>query len=91
MTSMTDLVRHSAVFQPGDPPRSGHMVFLDPEGPSAVTMAEPHEGTRRVAARLIPVGEAVAALARARMDPRAHPAARFWGAVALVALQLVTR
>lgn len=70
------------------------MTFLDPDGPSVVTVAEEHDGavrTREVAATLVPVGEAVAALARARMDPRAHPATRFWGAAALVALQLVTR
>ncbi|MFG6201087.1 DEAD/DEAH box helicase [Nonomuraea sp. JJY05] len=91
---MSNLTRHAAVFQPGDPPRSGHITFLDPDGPSAVTVAEEHDGTvrtREVAATLVPVGEAVAGLARARMDPRAHPAARFWGAAALVALQLVTR
>ncbi|GAA3262705.1 DEAD/DEAH box helicase [Nonomuraea helvata] len=67
------------------------MVFLDPDGPSTVTVARPDGDTRQVAATLVPVGEAVAALARARMDQQAHPAARFWGAVALVALQLVTR
>src|SRR5690606_24815991 len=37
------------------------------------------------------VAGAVATLARARTDTAAHPAARFWGAAALVALQLVTR
>ncbi|MGW0203528.1 hypothetical protein [Nonomuraea sp. NPDC003201] len=94
MSFPTDLAQHAAVFQPGDPPRSGHVTFLDPDGPSAVTVAEEHDGTmrtREVAATLVPVGEAVAGLARARMDPRAHPATRFWGAAALVALQLVTR
>ncbi|MFI7132760.1 DEAD/DEAH box helicase [Nonomuraea sp. NPDC050153] len=94
MSFSTDLAQHAAVFQPGDPPRSGHVTFLDPDGPSVVTVAEEHDGavrTREVAATLVPVGEAVAALARARMDPRAHPATRFWGAAALVALQLVTR
>ncbi|MET7335769.1 DEAD/DEAH box helicase [Nonomuraea sp. NPDC005650] len=94
MSFSTDLAQHAAVFQPGDPPRSGQVTFLDPDGPSVVTVAEEHDGavrTREVAATLVPVGEAVAALARARMDPRAHPATRFWGAAALVALQLVTR
>ncbi|MBB5782202.1 DEAD/DEAH box helicase [Nonomuraea jabiensis] len=94
MSFSTDLAQHAAVFQPGDPPRSGHITFLDPDGPSAVTVAEEHDGavrTREVAATHVPVGEAVAGLARARMDPRAHPATRFWGAAALVALQLVTR
>ncbi|WP_222871475.1 DEAD/DEAH box helicase [Nonomuraea sp. PA05] len=94
MTSSTDLARHPAVFQPGDPPRSGHVAFLDPGGNGQVTLAEEHDGqvtTRPAAATLVPVAEAVAALARARTAPDAHPAARFWGAAALVALQLVTR
>ncbi|MFD0475251.1 SNF2 helicase-associated domain-containing protein [Nonomuraea thailandensis] len=94
MSSSTDLVRHSAVFQPGDPPRSGQIAFLDPGGDGLVTVAEEQDGqvtARSAAATLVPVGEAVAALARARTDPHAHPAARFWGAAALVALQLVTR
>ncbi|MGI5290853.1 DEAD/DEAH box helicase [Nonomuraea polychroma] len=91
---MTDLTRHAAVFEPGDPPRSGHVTFLDPGGNDAVTVAEQHAGAvraRRVAATRVPVTTAVAALARARTDEQAHPAARFWGAAALVALQLVTR
>ncbi|MEO3868312.1 DEAD/DEAH box helicase [Nonomuraea sp. B12E4] len=91
MRLTTDLARHPAVFQPGDPPRSGRVAFLDPEGEAVVTVATEDEGTREAAATLVPVGEAVAALARARTDAAAHPAARFWGAVALVALQLVTR
>ncbi|MFI7705346.1 DEAD/DEAH box helicase [Nonomuraea sp. NPDC049480] len=91
---MTDLVRHAAVFEPGDPPRSGHVTFLDPTGPDTVTVAEEHGGsatTRQAAAIRVPVAESVSALVRARADERAHPAARFWGAAALVALQLVTR
>ncbi|MEV4472249.1 DEAD/DEAH box helicase [Nonomuraea sp. NPDC049504] len=94
MSSQTDLARHPAVFQPGDPPRTGHIAFLDPAGDSVLTVAEERDegvATRAVPATLVPVGEAVAALARARKDPHAHPAARFWGAAALIALQLVTR
>jgi superfamily II DNA or RNA helicase len=59
-----------------------------------LTVAEERDGgvaTRSVPATFVPVGQAVAALARARKDPHAHPAARFWGAAALIALQLVTR
>lgn len=95
MSSLTDLAQHAAVFQPGDPPRSGHLAFLDPAGDSLVTVTEQHDdgqvGTRSAPATLVPVGTAVAGLARARMDPQAHPATRFWGAAALIALQLVTR
>ncbi len=70
------------------------MAFLDPGGDTTVTVVERHDGGLRaceVPARRIPVPEAVAALVRARRDDGAHPAARFWGAVALVALQLVAR
>ncbi|TMR91155.1 DEAD/DEAH box helicase [Nonomuraea basaltis] len=91
---MTDLHRHAALFEPGDPPRSGHVTFLDPGGHDTVTVAEEHGEAvraRQVAATRVPVAAAVAALARARADEQAHPAARFWGAAALVALQLVTR
>lgn len=94
VSSQTDLARYPAVFQPGDPPRSGHIAFLTPEGDSVLTVAEERDGgvaTRSVPATFVPVGQAVAALARARKDPHAHPAARFWGAAALIALQLVTR
>ncbi|MGP3932009.1 DEAD/DEAH box helicase [Nonomuraea sp. KM88] len=94
MSPLTDLVRHAAVFQPGDPPRSGVVAFLDPDGESTMTVAEQNGGevrTQQVAATVVPVHEAVAALARARTGPDVHPATRFWGAVALVALQLVTR
>lgn len=91
---MTDLARHAALFQPGDPPRAGQVAFLDPGGAATVDVAEQDaDGVRirQVPATLVPVGEAVAALARARTDPAAHPATRFWGAAALIALQLVTR
>ncbi|WP_345407074.1 hypothetical protein [Nonomuraea salmonea] len=72
MSSQTDLARHPAVFQPGDPPRTGHIAFLDPAGDSVLTVAEERDegvATRAVPATLMPVGEAVAALARARKDP----------------------
>ncbi len=70
------------------------MAFLDPQGDATVTVVEQHGGelrTREAPATRVPVAEAVAALARARGDEAAHPAARFWGAASLVALQLVTR
>ncbi|MEV0590340.1 DEAD/DEAH box helicase [Nonomuraea cavernae] len=94
MSSPIDLAQRPVVFEPGDPPRSGRMAFLDPGGDTTVTVVEQHDGTLRVreaAAVRVPVSEAVATLARARRDEGAHPAARFWGAAALVALQLVTR
>ncbi|MFG1946309.1 DEAD/DEAH box helicase [Nonomuraea sp. NPDC048826] len=93
MTVGHDSVQNAVVFEPGDPPRAGHITFLDPAGEETVTIAEQAGGvrTRQAPATRVPVAEAVSALARARTDTTAHPAARFWGAAALVALQLVTR
>ncbi|WP_344577713.1 DEAD/DEAH box helicase [Nonomuraea roseoviolacea] len=99
MSASTDLVRQAVLFEPGDPPRSGRMVFLAadgaPDGGGMVEVAEDAgDGTvriRRAPATRLLVGEAVAALARARHDAAAHPAARFWGAAAVLALQLVAR
>ncbi|MGN9786075.1 DEAD/DEAH box helicase [Nonomuraea sp. ZG12] len=94
MSLTPDSVRHPVVFEPSDPPRSGQIAFLDPRGDSTATVVEQHDGELRVReapAVRVPVAEAVAALARARQDETAHPAARFWGAASLVALQLVTR
>lgn len=88
------LGQYAAVFEPSDPPRAGTVAFLDPAGEGTLAVAEQHDGhirLREAAATRLPVAGAVAALARARTDAAAHPAARFWGAAALVALQLVTR
>ncbi|MGW2219166.1 DEAD/DEAH box helicase [Nonomuraea sp. NPDC001684] len=95
MSALPDLARHPAIFRPGDPPRSGHLVFLDDQGDRTATVIEQDDDgqprARERAVTEIPVADAVAVLARARADAAAHPATRFWGAVALVALQLVTR
>ncbi|MFI7422632.1 DEAD/DEAH box helicase [Nonomuraea sp. NPDC049684] len=95
MSALPDLAQHPAIFRPGDPPRSGHLVFLDDQGEATATVIEPGDDgrprARERAVTEIPVADAVAVLARARADAAAHPATRFWGAVALVALQLVTR
>ncbi|YCK38587.1 DEAD/DEAH box helicase [Actinomadura sp. ATCC 39365] len=95
MSALPDLAQHPAIFRPGDPPRSGHLVFLDDQGDGSATVIEQdddgHPRARERAVTEIPVADAVAVLARARADAGAHPATRFWGAVALVALQLVTR
>ncbi|RSM97033.1 ATP-dependent helicase [Nonomuraea sp. WAC 01424] len=95
MSALPDLARHPVIFEPGDPPRSGHLVFLHDEGDDTATVIEqdddgrPHPRER--AATRVPAADAVAVLARARADAAAHPAARFWGAASLVALQLITR
>ncbi|MFI6597237.1 DEAD/DEAH box helicase [Nonomuraea sp. NPDC050536] len=77
---------HAVIFEPGDPPRSGTMIVLDPGGGETVHLHDGPAGAVR-----IPVAEAVAELARARAAADAHPAARFWGGAALLALQLVAR
>ncbi|MGH3979952.1 MAG: SNF2-related protein [Pseudonocardiaceae bacterium] len=98
------LVRCAVVFEAGDPPRAGRMAFwtetdrdsaglpegIGEPGELAVVMA-PGDSARTVPALRLPVGDAVPVLTSARRDGQANPAAAFWGAAALVALQLVAR
>ncbi|WP_200307952.1 DEAD/DEAH box helicase [Streptomyces adelaidensis] len=94
-------VRLAAVFLPGPLPRHGRFAFWDPQDgqppPGAtedLTVVRRHgSGVRRgtVPAMSLPVGEALALLARARRDPAAHPATACWGAATLQALRLVAR
>ncbi len=95
------LARYAAVFEAEDPPRAGRMAFWDPDGdgppaglgePGELTVVvPPGDFVRTVPAVRVPVADAVPVLSRARRDPRAHPAAAFWGAATVVALQLVAR
>ena len=100
------LARCAVVFEAGDPPRTGWMAFwADPRsgadsGGLPEGIGETSELTVVVAAGgCCPHGacgasagrDAVPVLSRARRALRAHPAAAFWGAAALVALQLVAR
>ncbi|WP_438816905.1 SNF2-related protein [Umezawaea beigongshangensis] len=91
------LARCEAVFEPADPPRTGRIAFHGdpPEAvgePGQLTVAVPDGfSTRVVDAVRLPVTDAVPVLTRARHDDAAHPATAFWGAAALVALQLVAR
>ncbi|WP_283136033.1 DEAD/DEAH box helicase [Rhizohabitans arisaemae] len=98
-----ELVRYAAVYEPGDPPRTGRIAFFDPAGgdlpagmgePGELTVAVPRNGsieTATVPAVRLSVADAVPLLTRARRDASAHPASAFWGAATLVALQLVAR
>jgi len=91
------------VYRPADPPRDGRVAFWDPaDGPLPLGIGElatwelvvaDAEGIRTRAVRVIelPITEAVPILGRARTDQLAHPSAAFWGAAALIALQLVAR
>ncbi|MGQ0841722.1 DEAD/DEAH box helicase [Actinokineospora sp.] len=93
------LARCAAVFEPGDPARAGSVAFHGdlPDGvgePGELTVVEPvGDGVRavRVPVVRLSVADAVPVLTRARRGPDAHSAAAFWGAVVLVALQLVAR
>ncbi|MFI6050184.1 SNF2-related protein [Streptomyces violascens] len=98
-------VSAAAVFLPAGLPRDGKVAFWNPEqgpvpqGPpgaevTELTMVRRHGGgarSRKVAALLVPVAEALPMLVRARRHPAAHPAAACWGAAALHALHLVAR
>ncbi|MCC8246560.1 DEAD/DEAH box helicase [Saccharothrix luteola] len=92
--------RYAAVFEAADPPRTSTVAFYpaqDPPGPDGapgsdrLTIATPDGAARTVPALRLPVSEAVPLLSRARRAPHAHPAAAFWGAAVVVALQLVAR
>ncbi|MEU2724324.1 DEAD/DEAH box helicase [Streptomyces smyrnaeus] len=100
--SGADLLRCAAVFLPGEVPRQGRVAFWrEDEGelpevgePGELTVVRPHgRGVRQrvVAARRLPVREALPVLMRARTDGGAHPAAACWGAAALHGLRLVAR
>ncbi|MGW5248405.1 SNF2-related protein [Streptomyces sp. NPDC004129] len=95
-----------AVFLPGDPAREGRVAFWRAAGgkmpdcdvePGELTVVRPHGNgirRRRVSAVLLPVAQAVPVLTRARtMVPsgNASVSAAFWGAGALIALQLAAR
>ncbi|MBO8188035.1 DEAD/DEAH box helicase [Streptomyces spirodelae] len=100
--SGADLLRCAVVFLPGDVPRQGRVAFWRQGGGGLPEAGEPGELTvvrpygkavrrRTVAARWMPVREALPVLMRARTDGSAHPAAACWGAAALLALRLVAR
>lgn len=101
------LARCAPVFEPADPPRSGHLLFWSPDGVDlparagtpvdlTVVAPDPAAGPRAVTRRTVPavrvpIGAALPVLSRARTAPGAHRAAAFWGAVCVAALQLVAR
>jgi len=99
-----DLIECPAVFESADPPRAGRIGFIG-TGHSEVTAVlpdgdpvRPDGGTARgtvrpraVPVRWLPVADAVPVLLTAWHADRAHPAGRFWGAAAALALHLVAR
>ncbi|MEN8651957.1 DEAD/DEAH box helicase [Streptomyces sp. 21So2-11] len=99
-SEITELIRCSALFLPGDPPRTGRVAFWRADGsepPSApspveeLTVVAADVTLRTVRAAVLPVRAALPVLTRARSSAHADPAAAFWGAAALVALQLAAR
>ncbi|GAA1887993.1 DEAD/DEAH box helicase [Streptantibioticus ferralitis] len=107
------LARCAAVFEAGDPPRTGTIAFWDPAGDTPRTPVDEEVGTlgeisvvvpkgddrggsvstRTVPALRLPAADALPVLTVARRGAggQAHPAAAFWGAAAVLALQLVAR
>ncbi|MGI5479027.1 DEAD/DEAH box helicase [Streptomyces lavendofoliae] len=99
------LARCSPLFLPADPPRSGRVAFLLPDGTEpppadgrlgggsveelSVVTADARPMTVR--APVLPVAEALPLLTRAGRVPEASPATAFWGAAALLALRLAAR
>ncbi|MGW4029627.1 DEAD/DEAH box helicase [Streptomyces sp. NPDC004838] len=95
------------MFVPGDPARTGRVAFWTPGGAShggtgappgapwgsveTLTVVADDLRPRPVPARLLPVRDALPVLTRARTHPDASPAAAFWGAATVLALQLVAR
>ncbi|MFJ5829219.1 SNF2-related protein [Streptomyces sp. NPDC093089] len=95
------LARHAAVFLPADPPRAGRIAFWSPEGEALPVEASPHveltvvdeDDLQAVAvpACTVSVRDALPLLLRARFSDTASPAAAFWGAASLLALDLASR
>ncbi|MFJ6462390.1 SNF2-related protein [Streptomyces sp. NPDC091387] len=90
----------SVVFLPADPSRTGRVAFWCPDGSSPPDAPGTVEGLTvtgsdgrpyEVPARLLPVRDALPVLTRARALAHASPAASFWGAAGLLALQFTAR
>ncbi|MER5178171.1 DEAD/DEAH box helicase [Streptomyces sp. NPDC002896] len=103
-SEISELSRCSVVFLPADPARGGSVAFWHADGTAPptvaagaveeLTVALPHDhGVELVGvpALVLPVRQALPVLTRARARAQAHPAAAFWGAATVLALQLVAR
>ncbi|WP_328885124.1 DEAD/DEAH box helicase [Streptomyces sp. NBC_00316] len=100
LAEISALSRCSVVFLPADPSRTGLVAFWNPDGSSPpdgpgtveeLTVVGTDARPYGVAALLVPVREALPVLTRARASAQASPSAAFWGAAALLALQLAAR
>ncbi|MFD7862012.1 DEAD/DEAH box helicase [Streptomyces sp. NPDC059783] len=100
LSEISALAGCSVVFLPADPSRTGRVAFWYPDGSSPpeapgtveeLTVAGPDAAPRLVPARILPARDALAVLTRARTASHASPAALFWGAAGLLALQFAAR
>ncbi|GGW22447.1 DEAD/DEAH box helicase [Streptomyces xantholiticus] len=101
LPALSALTHCSAVFIPGDPSRTGHVAFWNPHGGALpvtgdalhpLTVVTADVRTAEVPALLLPVRDALPVLTRARAAATdASRSAAFWGAAALLALQLAAR
>ncbi len=104
-SEISELARCRAVFVPADPARTGNVAFWLPDGEESLpavgsgsaeelTVVLPCEGgveLGRVPAVVLPVRVALPVLTRTRAASQAHGATAFWGAAAVLALQLAAR
>ncbi|MFE9300862.1 DEAD/DEAH box helicase [Streptomyces sp. NPDC006856] len=99
-SEIAELSRCSAVFIPADPARTSMIAFWNPDGStpcapyralSELTVLDADLRPRTVPALFLPVRDALPVLTRARATAQPSPATAFWGAGALLALQLVAR
>ncbi|WNO68925.1 DEAD/DEAH box helicase [Streptomyces sp. AM2-3-1] len=100
LAEISALSRCSVVFLPADPSRTGLVAFWHPDGSSPpdapgtvgeLTVVGADTRPYGVPALLLPVRDALPVLTRVRAAAQASPSAAFWGAAALLALQLAAR
>ncbi len=100
LDEISELSRCSAVFLPADPARTGRIAFWNPDGSTPpdgpgsqqeLTVVGSDVRPYGVPALLMPVGDALPVLTRARATAHASPAAAFWGAAGMLALHLLAR
>ncbi|MGX1885210.1 SNF2-related protein [Streptomyces sp. NPDC055287] len=100
LSEISELTQCSAAFLPADPARTGSVAFwrTDGNGPpfapgtvEELTVVTDGATAHTVRAAVLPVRDALPVLTRARASADADPAGAFWGAAALVALQLAAR
>jgi hypothetical protein len=100
LSRISELAGCSMIFLPADPARTGRIAYWRADGaepPSApgsveeLTVVDTGAHPLMVQALLMPVPDALPVLTRARFSPHASPSAAFWGAAALLALQLTAR